>query len=95
MKDHPLIVNLSNGHNETCSREKTVVGVKVMLGSNEPAQKNIDISLSNKRILKALIRLRECTDWSAPLLFACNMPGFVALRPIIMVYRYMLIQLLI
>ena len=30
---------------------------------------SLDMILSNKRITKALIRLRRCTDWSAPLLF--------------------------
>ena len=31
---------------------------------------SLDIILSNKRITKALIRLRGCAGWSAPLLFA-------------------------
>ena len=31
---------------------------------------SLDMILSKKRITKALIRLRECAGWSAPLLFA-------------------------
>ena len=31
-----------------------------------------DITLSRQRTTKALIRLRGCTGWSAPLLFACG-----------------------
>ena len=51
--------------------------------SNQPAQlqrlarnlkvrfvASLDAILSNKRITKALIRLRGCAVWSAPLLFA-------------------------
>ena len=33
---------------------------------------SLDIILSNKQITKSLIRLRRCTGWSAPLLFATN-----------------------
>ena len=29
MKDHPLIVNLSNGHNGACSREKLLSGLEL------------------------------------------------------------------
>ena len=38
--------------------------------------------LSNKRIIKALIRLRGCTGWSAPLLFANPEDRFSSSRPI-------------
>ena len=33
--------------------------------------------LSKRQITKALIGLRECIDWSAPLLFACNSQIFL------------------
>ena len=38
------------------------------------------ISLSNKRITKALIRLRGCTGWCAPLLFETPKTWFLALK---------------
>ena len=38
------------------------------------------IRLSNKPITKALIRLRGCTGWCAPLLFETPKTGFLALR---------------
>ena len=41
--------------------------------ATETSQKDeilLDMILSNKRITKALIRLRVCAGWSAPLLFA-------------------------
>ena len=40
---------------------------------------NIEIlytALSRERIMNALIRLRRCAVWSAPLLFACNKVRF-------------------
>ena len=48
------------------------------VSSSTVTSKNIEISLeasldmilSTKRITKALIRLRGCADWSAPVLFA-------------------------
>ena len=38
------------------------------------------IILSKQRITKALIRLRGCAGWSAPLLFACGKTGFLMTR---------------
>ena len=34
------------------------------------AQASLNMLLSNKRLTKALIRLRGCAGWSAPVLFA-------------------------
>ena len=61
----------------TCSDTETRWKIKIL------HEASLDISLSNKQITKALIRLCWCTDWSAPLLYACNMKGFLTLRPII------------
>ena len=61
----------------TCSDTETRWKIKIL------HQASLDILLSNKQITKALIRLRGCTGWSTPLLFARNMPGIPALRPII------------
>ena len=36
-----------------------------------PPMASLDMILSRKRITKALISLRECAGWSAPLLFVC------------------------
>ena len=62
---------------------KPVLGVsdkvrfKPVFSATETSQKieislvaSLDIILSNKRIIKALISLRGCASWSAPLLFA-------------------------
>ena len=55
------------------------------VSSSTVTSKNIEISLeasldmilSTKRITKALIRLRGCAGWSAPVLFATpRRPGF-------------------
>ena len=70
----------------TCSDTETRWKIKFL------HEASLDILLSNKQITKALIRLRGCTVWSAPLLFACNMPGFPAWRPIIILY--MLLKIL-
>ena len=70
----------------TCSDTETRWKIKIL------HEASLDILLSNKQITKALIRLRGCTGWSAPLLFACNMPGFPALRPISILY--MLLKIL-
>ena len=84
---------------KTCLQGKSHVRLKPTFSDTETRWKikilheaSIDIFLSNKQITKALIRLRGCTGWSAPLLFACNMPGFPALRPIIILY--MLLKIL-
>ena len=43
----------------------------------------LDMIISNKQITKALIRLRGCAGWSAPLLFKKpTKTGFLARRPI-------------
>ena len=42
---------------------------------------SLDMILSNKRITKALISLRRCVDWSAPLLFANPWTGFLSSGP--------------
>ena len=84
---------------KTCLHGKSHVRLKPTCSDTETRWKikflheeSLDILLSNKQITKALIRLRGCTGWSAPLLFACNMPGFPALRPIII--SYMLLEIL-
>ena len=43
---------------------------------------SLDKILSKMLITKALISLRECAGWSAPLLFANPEEGFLATRPI-------------
>ena len=75
---------------KTCRQGKTHVRLKPICSDTETRWKikimheaSLDILLSNKQITKTLIRLRGCTGWSAPLLFACNMPGFLALMSII------------
>ena len=47
-----------------CSATETSYKIEVSLVAS------LDILLSNKRITKALIRLRGCAGWSAPVLFA-------------------------
>ena len=42
----------------------------------------LDMIISITQIKKALIRLRRCTGWSAPLLFANPKTGFLASWPI-------------
>ena len=81
---------------KTCRQGKSHVRLKPTCSDTETRWKirilheaSIDILLSNKQITKALIRLRGCTGWSAPLLFACIMPGFPALRPIIILYMFL------
>ena len=59
-------------------RENLSSGVPTKWDSNQSAQLQIEnplvaslnMTLSNKRKTKALIRLRWCAGWSAPLLFA-------------------------
>ena len=43
---------------------------------------SLDMMLSNKRITKALIRLRGCAGWSELLLFASPEDRFLTSRPI-------------
>ena len=58
-------------------REKPVVGVSdkarlkpVSLATEISREASLDMILFKKRITKALISLRGCAGWSAPLLFA-------------------------
>ena len=46
-----------------CSATETSYKIKILLVAS------LNMILSNKRITKALIRLRGCAGWSAPLLF--------------------------
>ena len=46
-----------------CSATETSFKIEISLVSS------LDMILSNKRITKALIRLRRCAGWSAPVLF--------------------------
>ena len=78
---------------KTCRQGKSHVRLKPTCSDTETRWKtkilheaSLDILLSNEPITNALIRLRGCTGWYAPLLFACNMPGFPALRPIIILH---------
>ena len=84
---------------KTCRQGKSHVRLKPTYSDTETRLKikilheaNLDILLSTKQLTKALIRLRGCTGWSVPLLFACDMPGFPALRLIIILY--MLLKIL-
>ena len=59
------------------SASETSLNIEVSL------EASLDIILSSKRITKALISLRGCAGWSAPLLFATpQKTHFVATRPI-------------
>ena len=71
-------------HEKTCLRE-----CPTRSDSNRPAQlqklawglkfwlHKLDITLSRQRTTKALIRLRGCAGWSAPLLFAYEIRRFL------------------
>ena len=59
--------NMSSGvsrHKPACAATEASWSLEIS------AIESIDIILSKQRTTKALIRLRECADWSAPLLFA-------------------------
>ena len=73
-----------------CSATETRWKIEISLVTS------VDMMLSNKRITKALIRLRGCAGWSAPLLFA-NLRRQVFSRrgPIILDSKWMVILLLI
>ena len=62
---------------QTCSETETKWEIKILYDAS------LYILLSSKQLTKALIRLHKCTGGSAPLLFPCKMPGFLAFRPII------------
>ena len=47
-----------------CSASETTQKIEIVLVGS------LDMKHSDKRITKALIRLRRCAGWSAPLLFA-------------------------
>ena len=53
---------------------------------------SLDTTLSNKRITKALIRLRICAGWSAPLFFANPKDWFSRLEAHMSLYSFNLLQ---
>ena len=61
---------------QMCHHEKTGLQSK----TNPPAQILQGIVLSRQQLTKVLIRLHRCTGWSAPLLFAYVINGFVMTR---------------
>ena len=67
-------------HEKTCLRGfrlgKTQTGLLSSRNKLESAIASRDIILSRQRTTKALIRLRGCAGWSAPLLFAYGIKRF-------------------
>ena len=45
----------------------------------------LEMIISNKQLTKALIKLHECTDWSAPLLFAQSDDRFLRVDAIVQI----------
>ena len=78
--DYSKYLNGENLISWATTRQNVSSGVSVQARHNQPAQpqklarvlkfRSRDIILSKQRTTKALIRLRGCAGWSAPLLFA-------------------------
>ena len=66
MRKPVVVVSDQAIHKFACSATETTMNIAISLAPNL----DIRMILSIKRITKALIRLRGCAVWYAPLLFA-------------------------
>ena len=62
--------NVSSGVSDQARHKPACAATETSWSLEISAIESRDIILSKQRITKALIRLRECAGWSAPLLFA-------------------------
>ena len=66
--------NLSSGDSDKVSFKPVSSATETSLKLEISLAESVDMVLCNKRITMALIRLRRCAGWSAPLLFATPPP---------------------
>ena len=69
-------------HKQACSATETSEKIEISLVAC------LEIILFNKRITNALIRLRGCTGWSVPLLFANLEDSFSRVDAYLIIYTY-------